>query len=114
MVDPSNEVPYLNCEVQDLLVEVVDLKLVPDLRSVRIPPPQLNSCSNQIVQHSLPSFAVEDFCIIIRRLVCRVSTLSYFWFLSTPKIVRYTALQSRPGFLEHTETCYGRCKFTKY
>ena len=38
MVDPSKKVPYLNCEVQDLLLEVVDLKQeVPDLRSGGIP-----------------------------------------------------------------------------
>jgi len=37
-VDPSKKVPYLNCEVQDLLLEVVDLKQeVPDLRSGGIP-----------------------------------------------------------------------------
>ena len=38
VVDPSKKVPYLNCEVQDLLLEVVDLKQeVPDLRSGGIP-----------------------------------------------------------------------------
>ena len=39
MVDPSKKVPDLNCEVQDLLLEVVNLKQeVPDLRSGGIPP----------------------------------------------------------------------------
>ena len=40
MVDPSKKVPDLNCEVQDLLLEVglVDFKQeVPDLRSAGIP-----------------------------------------------------------------------------
>ena len=37
-MDPSKKVPYLNCEVEDLLLEVVDLKQeVPDLRSGGIP-----------------------------------------------------------------------------
>jgi len=40
MVDPSKKVPDLNCGVQDLLLEVVDLKqVVPDPRSSGIPPP---------------------------------------------------------------------------
>jgi len=39
VVDPSKKVPDLNCEVQDLLLEVAGLKQeVPDLRSVRSPP----------------------------------------------------------------------------
>ena len=38
MVDPSKKVPDLNCEVEDLLLEGVDLKQeVPDLRSGGIP-----------------------------------------------------------------------------
>ena len=42
MVDPSKKVPDLNCEVQDLLLEVVGMKQeVPDLRSSGIPPPNL-------------------------------------------------------------------------
>jgi len=36
VVDPRRKLPDLNCEVQDLLLEVVDLK-VPDLRSGGIP-----------------------------------------------------------------------------
>ena len=40
VVDPSKKVPVLNCEVQDLILEVVDLKEeVPDLRSGGIFPP---------------------------------------------------------------------------
>ena len=40
MVDPSKKVPDLNCEVQDLLLQVVDLKQeVPDLRFGGILPP---------------------------------------------------------------------------
>jgi len=36
---PAKKVPDLNCEVQDLLLELVDLeKEVPDLRSCGIPP----------------------------------------------------------------------------
>ena len=39
VVDPSKKVPGLNCGVQELLLEVVDLKKeVPDLRSGRIRP----------------------------------------------------------------------------
>jgi len=39
VVNPSKKVPALNCEVHDLLLEVVDLKQeVPDLRSGGIPP----------------------------------------------------------------------------
>jgi len=39
VVDPSKKVADLNCEVQDLLLEGVDLKQeVPDLRSGGIPP----------------------------------------------------------------------------
>jgi len=39
MVDPSEKVPDLNCEVQHLLLEVVDLEQeVPDLRTGGIPP----------------------------------------------------------------------------
>jgi len=38
-VDPSKKVPDLNCEVHDLLLEIVDLKQKkPDLRSGGIPP----------------------------------------------------------------------------
>ena len=38
VVDPSKKVPGLNCGVQELLLEVVDLKKeVPDLRSGGIP-----------------------------------------------------------------------------
>ena len=38
VVDPSKKVPDLNCEVQDLLLEVVGMKQeVPDLRSVGFP-----------------------------------------------------------------------------
>ena len=36
MVDPRRKLPDLNCEVEDLLLEVVDLK-APDLRSGAIP-----------------------------------------------------------------------------
>ena len=36
VVDPRRKLPDLNCEVHDLLLEVVDLK-VPDLRSGGIP-----------------------------------------------------------------------------
>ena len=36
MVHPRRTLPDLNCEVEDLLLEVVDLK-VPDLRSGAIP-----------------------------------------------------------------------------
>jgi len=48
MVDPSKKVPDLNCQVQDLLLEVqyalLNLKQqVPGLRSGGIPPPQFNS-----------------------------------------------------------------------
>ena len=40
MVDHSKKVPDLNCEVQDVLLEVVNLKQeVPDLRSDGIPAP---------------------------------------------------------------------------
>ena len=42
MVDPSKKVPDLNCELQDLLLEVVDLKQ--DVRSGGIPPHQFNQC----------------------------------------------------------------------
>jgi len=39
VVDPSKKVPDLNCEVQDLLLEVVNLKYeVPDLRCGGIRP----------------------------------------------------------------------------
>jgi len=39
VVDPSKKVPDLNCEVQDLLIEAVDLKRkVSDLRSCGIRP----------------------------------------------------------------------------
>ena len=39
VVGPSKKVPDLNCEVHDLLLEVVDLKQeVPHLRSGGIPP----------------------------------------------------------------------------
>ena len=42
MVDPSKKMPDLNCEVQDVLLEIVDLKQeVPDLRSGGFPPPNL-------------------------------------------------------------------------
>ena len=38
LVDPSKKVPDLNCGVQDLLLEVVNLKReVPDLRSGGMP-----------------------------------------------------------------------------
>ena len=38
-MDPIKKMPDLNCEVQDLLLEVVHLKQeVPDLRSGGIPP----------------------------------------------------------------------------
>ena len=47
MVDPSKKVPYLKCEVQDLLLEVVDLKQeVPDLRSD--PPRNLTPVSTPV------------------------------------------------------------------
>jgi len=39
VMEPSKKMPHLNCEVQDLLFEVVDLKQeVPDLRSGGIRP----------------------------------------------------------------------------
>ena len=39
VVDPSKKVPDLNCEVQNLLLEVMDLNQgVPDLRYSGIPP----------------------------------------------------------------------------
>ena len=39
VVDPRKKVPDFNCEVRDLLLEVVDLKQeMPDLRSGGIPP----------------------------------------------------------------------------
>jgi len=43
MVDPSKKVPDLNCGVQDLLLEVVDLKqVVPDAGSeIQWDPPNL-------------------------------------------------------------------------
>jgi len=42
-VDPSKKVPDLNCEVQDLLLEVVGhTQEVLDLRSGKISPPQFN------------------------------------------------------------------------
>jgi len=42
VVDPSKKMPDLNCEVQDVLLEIVDLKQeVPDLRSGGSPPPNL-------------------------------------------------------------------------
>ena len=45
-MDPSKKVPDLNCEVEDLLLEVVDLEQkVPDLRSGGTP--QLNPWSDQ-------------------------------------------------------------------
>jgi len=40
VVDPSKKVPDLNCEVQNLLLEVVDLK-----QEIRCDPPQRNPCS---------------------------------------------------------------------
>jgi len=42
VVDPSKKVPDLSCEVQALLLEVVDIKQ--DLRSGGIPTPQFNPC----------------------------------------------------------------------
>ena len=42
MADPTKKVPDLNCEVQDLLLDVVDLiQEVPD-RDPAGPPPQFN------------------------------------------------------------------------
>jgi len=42
VVDPSKKMPDLNCEVQDVLLEIVDLKQeVPDLRSGGFPPPPI-------------------------------------------------------------------------
>jgi len=42
VVDPSKKVPDLNCELQDRLLDVVDLRQqVPDLRSDGIPPPDM-------------------------------------------------------------------------
>ena len=42
MVDLSKKVPDLNCDVQDILLEVVYLKQeVPDLRFGGTPPPNL-------------------------------------------------------------------------
>jgi len=45
VVDPRKKVPDLSCEVQALLLEVVDIKQeVQDLRSGGIPTPQFNPC----------------------------------------------------------------------
>ena len=42
VVDPSKKVPDLNCELQDRLLDVVDLRQqVQDLRSDGIPPPDM-------------------------------------------------------------------------
>jgi len=47
MVDPNKKVTDLNCEVQDLLLEVVDVKQeVQYLRSGGIPPPNLPPASH--------------------------------------------------------------------
>ena len=58
-MDPRRKVPDLNCEVQDLLLVVVDLKQeVPDLRSGGIPP-QFNPFSSELF---LGSFENRHSC----------------------------------------------------
>ena len=58
VVDPSKKVPDLNCEEQDLLLDVVDLKQkLPDLRSGGIP-------------HNLTSEHQHHTCYLVSAGLC--------------------------------------------